>query len=104
MFGFVVDSGAGAFLDASAVAALDALGDLGPDQDPELFKIMPELRRKRVVNLVVDPASGVNVVIFRCGMGDGYYPTWVGRTAAGKLACFVADLEVLSHSLGPITG
>jgi hypothetical protein len=65
---------------------------------------MPELRRKHVVNLVVEPASGLNVVIFNCGMGDGYYPTWVGRTAAGELACFVADLEVLSHSLGPITG
>jgi Protein of unknown function (DUF4241) len=108
LFGFVVDSGSGAFLDASAVAALYALGELGPDQDlhqdPELFRILPELRRERVVNLVVEPASGLNVVIFRCGMGDGYYPTWVGRTAAGELACFVADLELLSHSLGPITG
>ncbi len=36
-------------------------------------------------------------------LGDGKYLTWVGRTAARQLACFVADLEVLSHSVGPIT-
>lgn len=69
LFGFVVDSGTGAFLDASAVAALRALRTPGPDQDPELFKITPQLQWKRVVNLVVDPASGLNVVIFRCGDG-----------------------------------
>ena len=107
-FGFAVDSGTGAFLDASAVAALHALGTLAPDQDPfqdsELHRLTPELSSKHVVNLAVDPASGLNVVIFRCGMGDGYYPTWVGRTAAGEVACFLADLEVLSHGVGPITG
>lgn len=89
LFGFVVDSGSGAFLDASAVAALHALGDLGPDQDlhqdPELFKLLPELRSKRVVNLVVEPASGLNVVVFRCGMGDGLYPPGWAAQLRGSL-------------------
>jgi len=109
-FGFVVDSGTGAFLDASAVAALRGLSTPDPDpaQDlddeyPELFELIPELQRKQVVNLVMDPASGLNVVIFNCGMGDGYYPIWVGRTAAGEVACFLADLGVLSDSVGSAT-
>lgn len=96
ILGFDVDSGTGSFLDASAVAALSRLSDTGPkpDQDSELDKMAPEILSKRAVNLVVDPASDLNVVIFSCGMGDGVYPTWVGRTSADELACFVADLEL----------
>jgi Protein of unknown function (DUF4241) len=94
--GFVVDSGTGSFLDASAVAALRRLGDPGPDwkQDSELDKIIPELLHQGAVNVVVDPALGLNAVVFSCGLGDGVYPTWVGRTSTGELACFVADLEL----------
>jgi hypothetical protein len=41
--GFVVDSGTGSFLDASAVPALRRLGDPGPEleQDSELDKLVP---------------------------------------------------------------
>jgi hypothetical protein len=94
--GFVVDSGTGSFLDASAVAALSRLGDPGPqwDDDSELDKIIPEILQKGAVNLVVDPATELNAVIFSCGLGDGVYPTWVGRTSTGELACFVADLQL----------
>lgn len=96
ILGFVVDSGTGSFLDASAVLALSRLGDPGPewDQDSELDKIIPELLRQGAVNLVVDPASDLNAVVFSCGLGDGVYPTWVGRTSTGELACFVADLQL----------
>jgi Protein of unknown function (DUF4241) len=96
LFGFAVDSGTGSFLDASAVPALSRLSNPGPklDQDSELDKIGPEVLSKRVVNLVVGPASDLNVVIFSCGMGDGLYPTWVGWTSTDELACFVTDLEL----------
>jgi Protein of unknown function (DUF4241) len=96
ILGFVVDSGTGSFLDASAVPALRRLGDPGPqwDDDSELDKIIPELLQKGAVNLVVDPATELNAVVFSCGLGDGVYSTWVGRTSTGELACFVADLEL----------
>jgi hypothetical protein len=103
--GFAVDSGTGAFVDASAVAALGQLGEPGQEmgQEPELAEVIPELLEKGTVNLVVDQATDLNVVMFDCGMGDGTYPVWIGRTAAGDAACFVADLELLSHGQGPIT-
>ena len=96
ILGFVVDSGTGSFLDASAVPALSRLGDPGLDwdDDSELDKVVPEILRKGAVNLVVDPGTDLNAVIFSCGLGDGVYPTWVGRTSTGELACFVADLEL----------
>ncbi|MEU8797363.1 DUF4241 domain-containing protein [Spirillospora sp. NPDC048819] len=42
----------------------------------------------------------LNVIVFRCGMGDGTYPIWIGRARNGEVVCFVADLELLQHSLG----
>jgi hypothetical protein len=59
---------------------------------------------KKVINLVVDQAADLNMIMFDCGLGAGAYPVWLGRTAAGEPACFVADLELLSqHSSGPVT-
>ena len=96
ILGFVVDSGTGSLLDASAVPGLRRLGDPGLewDDDSELDKVGSEILDRAAVNLVVDPVSGLNAVLFSCGLGDGVYPTWVGRTPTGELACFVADLEL----------
>lgn len=53
-----------------------------------------ELLGNRLVE-VVDPDSGTNLIAFASGWGDGAYPTWIGRTADGEVACFVADMLVL---------
>jgi hypothetical protein len=103
--GFRVDnSGAGALVDASALAELGRRSQLGPDgQDPELDRVVPALPARQVINLVLDQNADLNVVMFLCAMGAGTYPVWVGRTAAGEPACFIADLELLTrHSPGPI--
>lgn len=99
-FGFGVDAGKGCFLDASAVAAMSRFTVTDAPENLELFR---NLKERAVYNLVVDREQGLNAVLFNCGMGDGTYPTWIGRTAAGDAACFIADLELLSYSLGPIT-
>jgi Protein of unknown function (DUF4241) len=102
--GFGVDAGMGSFLDGAALedaSAVAALAHLGTDS--EWDNLVDEIRTRQVVNLVLDHTSGLNMVVFDCGMGDGAYPTWIGRTAAAAPACFVADLALLSHSLGPIT-
>jgi uncharacterized protein DUF4241 len=98
-YGFGVDSGAGALLDLSALAELRRLGEPGREMLPrtKLDEVKPALLADQVVDLVVDRAAGLNVVIFQCAMGDGGYPVWIGRTAAGDPACFVADLALLSH-------
>lgn len=41
---------------------------------------------------LTDDASGANLIAFSSGWGDGSYPVWIGRTASGDIACFVADL------------
>ena len=41
---------------------------------------------------LTDDASGANLIAYHSGGGDGHYPVWIGRTAVGDVACFVADL------------
>ena len=53
--------------------------------------------------MATDESTGLNVLFFDCGMGDGAYPTCIGRTVLGDVACFVADLELLDHAQ-PVDG
>jgi hypothetical protein len=104
---FGVDSGKGSFFDAAAVAAVVRLDDQAIDHEigdlrPEHKRFLDELERNAFANLVVDSAADLNVVVFSCGVGDGCYATWIGRTATGQPACFVADLRLLSDSPGPL--
>ncbi len=93
-----VDSGHAGLLDASAVGALAALGEPGS----ELGRRFGQVGGSEWANLVVDQASGLNVVVFHCGWGDGGHATWIGRGVEGEPVCFVVDLLVFSDSFGPI--
>jgi Protein of unknown function (DUF4241) len=77
-YGFGVDSGLACLVDAGAA---DRLTYIRADLDGGVE--------------VTDPGSGANAFVFASGWGDGAYPVWVGRTAAGEVACFVADMLVL---------
>lgn len=94
-----VDSGSASLLDASAIGALAALDEPGSDLDRRFEQVWG----KAWANLVLDQGSGLNIVVFHCGLGDGGYATWIGRNAAGVPACFVVDLLVFSDSPGPTT-
>ncbi|MBA9003102.1 DUF4241 domain-containing protein [Thermomonospora cellulosilytica] len=98
-FGFGVDSGTGCFLDASALTHLDRMSY---PRHPALHDAMRNAYKLGGTDLPTDDPD-LNIIVFSCGMGDGAYPTWIGRTATGDIACFISDLELLHHSLGPET-
>jgi Protein of unknown function (DUF4241) len=98
-FGFGVDSGTGCFMDASA---RDQLDRLVTDQD--LWKEATGDIGARGFSDISTDDPDLNIIVFECGMGDGSYPTWIGRATGGATVCFVADLELLQHSLGPAGG
>jgi hypothetical protein len=91
-FGYGVDSGLGAFLDASAVPSLCGL--LGDDLDGPLMKAL-DARTGSPGAAVRESPDGPNVIAFESGWGDGAYPTWIGYTAAGEVAQFVTDFDVI---------
>jgi uncharacterized protein DUF4241 len=86
MFGFGVDAGMACFVDADAAEALQeeaVEGEIYLDLDDQEF------------TEVTSPDTEANMVVCHSGWGDGVYPTWLGRTAAGEPAAFVIDFLVL---------
>ncbi|UYQ65727.1 DUF4241 domain-containing protein [Streptomyces peucetius] len=87
-YGFGVDSGTACFLDAS-----------GRDTLPKIFEQqLTEWEADRDSCTVSDPASGINLIAYLSGYGDGSYPVWIGRDAEGAVTCFVADMLVLHNA------
>ncbi|MFF7142733.1 DUF4241 domain-containing protein [Streptomyces nodosus] len=80
-YGFGVDSGMGAFLDAAGRDVLAAACEHGCEPGE-----------------TTDPGTGANLIAYHSGMGDGSYPVWIGRTTDGEVTCLVADMLILHHA------
>lgn len=82
--GFAVDSGVGCYLD------LNALGFLGALWNTESMEVAQERAATSPSGSgeIVDPVTGLNVIMFRCGGGDGIYSTWIGRDGRGGTVRF----------------
>jgi hypothetical protein len=104
-YGYSVDSGTGTFAD---LAAVQALSTWDWDEIEEAFFPELHLRVPRLISepppesppppvvpgartVVVDESTGANIVTVESGWGDGAYPTFVGYSADGRVACFVTD-------------
>ncbi|MDX8035811.1 DUF4241 domain-containing protein [Lentzea sp. BCCO 10_0856] len=91
-YGFGVDAGTGCFLDAAAREAFERVLDWENDE----AALLDDITGAHAVE-VPDPGSGATLVAYASGWGDGSYPTWIGRTASGEVACFVSDMLILRH-------
>jgi Protein of unknown function (DUF4241) len=94
-YGYPVDGGTGSFGSAEvfeSIARSEAIDDLA--------YIVGDLGRADEVGVYTDKTTGDNLVMFRSGGGDGHYPTWVGYTVGGEVACFVTDFGTLTEDLG----
>ena len=103
VFGFGVDTGTACFFDAVAVPAMartfshDTWDDIG-------WRVLMDILGDDETGELTDPDSGANLIAFSTGWGDGCYPTWIGRSASGDIACFVADMHVLGDNPVPDPG
>jgi hypothetical protein len=94
-YGFGVDTGSGAFLDAVGRDALAAAFKAGLES--ELAAADPAADGA-VATWVRDAATGTNLVAYPGGRGDGSYPVWIGRDADGAVTGFVADMLILNRA------
>jgi hypothetical protein len=97
-YGYPADGGIGCFTDEGASAQLLAGGGSEWLEDVG----MDVLDRPTAVTVVTDPDGEPVLAAFTTGCGDGHYPTWVGRNAAGDITCFVTDFFLL-HAAQPGT-
>ncbi|WP_141207124.1 DUF4241 domain-containing protein [Streptomyces griseorubiginosus] len=90
-YGYGVDAGTGCFYDASAEEAFpEAQEDEGP-----LWDAFENSDWSPGPHLVTSPSTGHTLVAFTSGWGDGFYPTWIGRSASGEVTCFLTDFFVV---------
>lgn len=99
IFGYPVDSATGCLMDEGAAQIfIDRL-----EKDEDFFdEIGDELEKTYVdtwawANVVLDEASGLNMIVFSTGMGDGLYASYFGFDAGGEVVCLVTDFSLFEH-------
>ena len=91
-FAYPVDTGTGTFADESAVQALT---QWTYEQVEAAFLPPVPLPAPATLSAVTDQPTGANVVLVSAGLGAGRYPTFIGYTAAGEVACYVTTFLVI---------
>jgi len=94
-----IDAGLGCFADTAAAGVFSAQVKRFYSEHPEgnfyddvLSPYLPADRSWCDYGL--DPESGLNVVIFSSGFGDGIYSSYWGLDAKARLACLLTDFQV----------
>jgi uncharacterized protein DUF4241 len=95
-FAYPVDTGTGTLADETA---LRALTQWTYERVEAAFVPAVSLPPPATLAAVTDRRTGANVVLVSAGRGEGSYPTFIGRTGSGEVACFVTTFSVLSLSL-----
>lgn len=90
---FNADAGTGIVFAVEAKAGLDRL------EEDEVGPLFTRTHREGSVPVVL--GGRTLGVMFGCGMGDGWYPLYLGHDAAGAVVAVAADLE-LHHRLAPV--
>ncbi|NKY55934.1 DUF4241 domain-containing protein [Nocardia flavorosea] len=90
-YGFSVDGGQGCFTSPEALPLLDeAAQDFGTWSTQMLACMYAEPKVEFPLG------EGLDLVPYHCPLGDGSYPTWVGRNEGGAVVCFVTDMLTLA--------
>lgn len=119
LFGYAVDTGVGCFMDDAARRTLyrapvgrsqnqlespflQVLAAVAQEQDnPYLRAIDMHLDRRRRVQgwvwaqVTVDRRTGLNIVAFTSGYGDGQYASYFGYDAVDQMSCLTTSFNVL---------
>jgi hypothetical protein len=102
---YCVDSGFGSFMDEAAIDALfDRAQDDEWDGEDAADYLQQRLDAQRLsggaewFNVPLDETSGVNMLIFTSGWGDGGHPSYWGFDAHGRPSCLLTDFGVLDDA------
>ena len=97
--GYGVDSARGCLASVEALAVHAARMADGVEHAERIGEAMERSYRhtREWANVVLDEESGLNIVVFSTGLGDGFYDSFWGLDAAGHPACLVTDFGILDE-------
>ena len=98
-FGYPVDAGTGAFMDASTNHALLQRYHRDSTYSDTVIAAMRDtyVDTWDWAELTPEPADQGNFFAFHSGFGDGSYPTFLGRAPGGAAAAVVTDFMVFER-------
>lgn len=105
LFGYGVDTGTGSFADAEGFAALNARYGGATSEDYEALSdkwiTAGEDGGKarglpHTFLLMTDAGPRNNLALFASGWGDGFYGSWVGYAADGRVVTLITDFGVVA--------
>jgi hypothetical protein len=96
-YGYGVDAGTGCFMSEEAANLLSEK----MDEDVDYYELIEEQREKNYVHtrdwadFVLDADSGLNIIAFSSGLGDGLYGSYWGYDEANEVVCLVTDFNLI---------
>lgn len=94
LFGYPVDSGTGSFMDTSG--AKELMRFLNADYDNfEMLSDQAKKNYRHTREWLLWNYNNANVAIFSSGLGDGYYASYIGYDALGRICRLVSDFALL---------
>jgi Protein of unknown function (DUF4241) len=112
LFGYGVDAGTGCFMDADAIDKWKVLVEQRDDviirqasgEDIPDDPISARMRPSDEANLdwwsmTINEETGLNVIAFTSGFGDGSYPSYWGLDESNQPICLVTDFLVVDSYL-----
>ncbi len=98
---YCVDSAMGSFMDEEAAAVIRARSAADDDYQDQFIDDVIYLHPDEAAEwfeVVLDAGSGLNMVAFDSGWGDGGYPSYWGYDATGEVACLLTDFGLLENA------
>ncbi|GGO03695.1 DUF4241 domain-containing protein [Saccharibacillus kuerlensis] len=105
VFGYPVDAGIGSFADEEAIRGLEALdqrlqeelGDEYVSLYDDLIADVLEEHDDVWGNLPTDEESGLNVIMFTSGSGDGFYASYWGIDENDEVVSLLTDFRIVQE-------
>jgi hypothetical protein len=94
LYGYGVDSGLGAFMDTAGREALERLMEEDDDYE-ETLEGEFEKNYRHTRSWLLWQRGEANVAMFTSGLGDGFYPSFVGFDADGGICRLVTDFGLV---------
>lgn len=103
IFGYPVDTGLGCFADVEAINNLEKIeAELAEELGEDFISLYDDLVEDVLIqnddvwgNLEVCKNSGLNIIMFNSGYGDGFYASYWGFDEEDRIVSLVTDFNIL---------